>query len=206
MERYVGEQRDYKYIDQRIIDNRMINAVNADVFAEAERYNKVAGTEYARKWRIHIEFYLWIAVLLAISLHGVWTSVSGTRLFAPDYVHYIVFLAEASFLFLILYFIIHRKFRNAKMAALAGIPLIFIEPLLIFFYAANIAICHVYDKYYKSIQDIPGYPLFSQLTVTTDSTRDIYGQRIKSVPPENNDGTTQETQLSASGIPDMESL
>lgn len=179
MNKLIDEHKtDYRYIDQEIIDSGVINAVNSDVFAEADSYNGVMVREYARKHRVNAEFYTWCGVLTVMMFAGLYISVNFYRYRDPAYKHILALIAAVLFFFCFVYFIIARGHRNTKMAALIGLPLVYLCPVLVIAYAANIYICRLYEKYDRSISVIPGYPKFRQLTITTNYGCDIYGKKL----------------------------
>ncbi len=165
---------EYRYITQDIIDAGSVNVTDPAVYDEAREYNINATRNYVRRRRNHIFIVIWFAVqpliiflflffmagFLQLSQTNSGTTTSNARILVGV-------AGLVACLVIYGYFVVLRRQRTALFMFLATLPLLLAAPLLAFIPVMNFFIGHWYNSWEKRLSKEPGYPGFSQLSVTT---------------------------------------
>lgn len=164
----------YRFITQDIIDAGSINITSPEMYSEAREYNIDAHRNYVRRSRIHIGMGIWFIaqnVLIFLMLfiligaiqieqteQGTTTSSARIWLGVAGLIVYVVFYG---------YYVVISKKRTPLMMVACSVPMMIAHPALGILVLANGVIGYLYNKTEKDLETKPGYPGFTQLSITT---------------------------------------
>ena len=164
----------YRYVTQKHIDSGVFNVKSAEEFSDVQTYNANMINFRKQRYRFLAEYW-WVvgtnALIVPLILYCKPEINPLFQVNISDY-KWLLYTLCASFAFLFIFFVMHKKDYDWKKCLVYTSLLVPIDTVYIILVIMNCLLMYLFGKLDRQLRDEPGYPHFVQLKVTVIKEED----------------------------------